>query len=283
MPRRPRLPLPSATAAIIHKRSELRPQLALVLGSGFGAISDALTVEREFPYRDLPGFSVGTAPGHAGRLLVGAWHGVPLAVLAGRAHYYEGFEMAETTFPIRVLAALGIQTVVLTNAAGGINPVFKPGDFMAISDHINLIGTNPLRGPEPKGLNRFVDLSVAYDPKLRALASEAARSTGIKLHAGVYVAVSGPCFETPAEIRAFASLGADAVGMSTVPETIVARQSGLRVLGISCITNAAAGTAGSEQGVSHLEVLAMAKSRESSVVHFMGELVKALGVDLTES
>ena len=279
MPRRPRLPLPAATASVIQKRCELRPRVGLVLGSGFGEAASALTVEREFAYRDLPGFGVGTVNGHAGHLLIGAWKGVPLAVLSGRAHYYEGFELAESTFPIRVLAALGIDTLLLTNAAGGINPRFKVGDFMVLSDHINLMGDNPLRGPEPVGLNRFVDLTQAYDATLRDRALAAAKRAKVKAHAGVYVAVSGPSFETPAEIRAFAVLGADAVGMSTVPETIVARQLGMRVAGLSCITNAAAGLGGKGQVVSHLDVMELARQRSGHALRVLGELIPELSSD----
>ncbi len=276
MPRRARLPNPSATAAIIQKRSELRPTIGLVLGSGFGGVTAAMTIEREFAYRDLPGFPTGTVPGHAGRLLIGAWQGVPLAVLSGRAHYYEGFEMAESTYSIRVLAELGIQTVLLTNAAGGINPKFKIGDYMVLSDHINLMGFNPLRGPETNGLNRFVDLSAAYDPELRGRALAAGKQAKVKVHTGVYLAVCGPSFETPAEIRAFNSLGADAVGMSTVPETIVARQHGLRVLGISCITNAAAGLGGEGHVVSHLDVMELAEQRQGHAVRLLSHLIPEL-------
>ena len=276
MSRRPRLPHPSATAAIIQKRSELRPTIGLVLGSGFGGVTKAMTVEREFAYRDLPGFPTGTVPGHAGRLLIGAWQGVPLAVLSGRAHFYEGFEMAESTYSIRVLAALGIQSVLLTNAAGGINSKFKVGDYMVLTDHINFMGINPLRGPEMAGLNRFVDLSAAYGPELRGKATEAAKRAKVRMHSGVYLAVSGPSFETPAEIRAFKAFGADAVGMSTVPETIVARQHGLGVLGISCITNTAAGLAGEGHTISHLDVMELAAQNEGKAVQLLGELIPEL-------
>lgn len=277
MPTKNQLPRPTATAALVLKRSDTRPRLGLILGSGFGAIARAIKVEREFPYRDLPGFPVGTVPGHAGRLLLGEWHGIPIAVLAGRAHFYEGFELAESTFSTRVLAALGISTLVLTNAAGGINARFKVGDFMALTDHINLIGTNPLRGPEPAGMNRFVDLTEAYDAPLRRHWKAAAKAAGAKCHEGVYVAVSGPSFETPAEIRAFRTLGADAVGMSTVPETIVARQCGLKVAALSCITNAAAGLGGKGQVVSHLEVLELARQREDIATRIVGDFVERAG------
>ena len=274
MPNKSRLPNPATTAALIAQRTQLRPKLGIVLGSGFGAIAQAVTVEREFPYRDLPGFPVGTVPGHAGRLIIGEWQGVPVALLAGRAHYYEGFELVESTFSTRVLAAVGVQTLLLTNAAGGINAKFRVGDFMALTDHINFMGANPLRGPEPAGLNRFVDLTATYEPTLRAKLKQAAKAASVKCHEGVYLAVSGPSFETPAEIRAFRTLGADAVGMSTVPEAIVARQCGLKVAGVSCITTAAAGLGGKGQVVSHLEVLELAKQREAFATKFVGEFVR---------
>lgn len=277
MPNKNRLPNPAAAAALIAKRSRTKPRLGLVLGTGFGAIAQAVTVEREFSYRDLPGFPVGTVPGHAGRLILGEWQGVAVALLAGRAHYYEGFELVESTFSTRVLAALGIETLLLTNAAGGINAKFRVGDFMALTDHINFMGANPLRGPEPAGLNRFTDLTATYDPTLCAKVKQAAKAAGAKCHEGVYLAVSGPSFETPAEIRAFRTLGADAVGMSTVPEAIVARQCGLKVAGISCITNAAAGLGGKGQVVSHLEVLELAKQREAVATKFVGEFVRRAG------
>ncbi len=277
MPTKTRLPRPSVTAALILKRTDVRPRLGIVLGSGFGAIARAIQVEREFPYRDLPGFPVGSVQGHAGRLLLGLWHDIPVAVLAGRAHYYEGFELAESTFPTRVLAALGVTTLVLTNAAGGINSKFRVGDFMALTDHINLLGANPLRGPEPEGMNRFVDLTQAYDASLRTHWKAAAKAAKAKIHEGVYIAVSGPSFETPAEIRAFRTLGADAVGMSTVPETIVARQCGMKVAAVSCITNAAAGLGGKGQVVSHLEVLELARQREDIATQLVGGFVKRIG------
>lgn len=276
MPRRTRLPIPTATASVIQKRSKLRPTVGLVLGSGFAAFASILTVEREFPYRDLPGFPVGSAPGHEGRLLIGAFDGIPVAVLSGRAHYYEGFELAETTFPIRVLAASGVSTLVLTNAAGGINPRFKVGDFMALNDHINFMGTNPLRGPDWPGHTRFVDMTRAYDVELVNVLVAAAKRAKIKMHRGTYLALSGPSFETPSEIRMFANWGADAVGMSTVPETIVARQCGMKVAGISCITNPAAGLGGEGQTVTHTEVLELAHRREVYSTALLGEILRGL-------
>jgi inosine/guanosine/xanthosine phosphorylase family protein len=276
MARKTSLPQPAATASLIAQRCPLQPTLGLILGSGFGPVAEAVEVERAFAYRELPGFPVGAVSGHSGRLLLGRWHGVPLAVLQGRAHFYEGFTLEEVTFATRVLAALGVKTLLVTNAAGGINPKFRPGDFMALTDHINLMGANPLRGPEPVGLTRFVDLTRAYDPELHAALEKAAKSAGTKCREGVYLAVSGPSYETPAEIRAFSRLGADAVGMSTVPEVLVARQCGLRVAGLSCITNAAAGLGGKHQTVTHPEVLAQAKRRAKVATKLVGEFVKRL-------
>lgn len=258
-PPAPRSVDPATAARWIRRRCPQPPSVAIVLGSGFGPVADALPDPVVLPFREIPGFPAGTVPGHSGRLLLGQWHGRTVAVLAGRAHYYEGFDLGTVTFPIRVLAELGVREVLLTNAAGGIRRGLRPGDFLALEDHINLIGTNPLRGPVAAGRERFVDMSYAYDPGLRSLMQKAARRLRFRLATGVYLAVSGPSFETPAEIRAFRTLGADAVGMSTVPEAIVARQCGLRVAGLSCITNCAAGLGGPGQSLSHHEVLDVAR------------------------
>jgi len=280
MPRRHRaseLPEPSTTASLILRRTALRPRLAIVLGSGFGPVAEAVTVEREFAYRDLPGFPVGNAPGHESRLRIGIWHQVPVVVLSGRAHHYEGFAPEEIGFATRVIAAMGVDTLLLTNAAGGIHPRFRVGDFMILSDHINFLGMNPLRGPLVGGASRFVDMTEAYDAELRKHLRSAAKAIGLGIREGVYLAVSGPSFETPAEIRAFRRWGADAVGMSTVPEVIVARQCGLRVAACSCITNAAAGLGGKHQKVSAEEVLAVARSRERQACDWIGAFVQRIG------
>ncbi len=245
-----------AAAARIQKLSRLRPKLAIVLGSGFNHALRELDIEGEIPYARLPGFPKPSVAGHDGRLLIGKLAGTPVIVLSGRAHFYEGNSMERVTFAVRVLAACGVSDLLLTNAAGGINGKFRAGDFMALTDHINLMGVNPLRGhgcEDTRLLPRFVDLSNTYNKKLTSLLSSSARVAKVKLHRGVYIAVSGPSYETPAEIRAFARLGADAVGMSTVPEAIVARQCGLRVAALSCITNLAAGI--SKSPLSHDEVL----------------------------
>jgi purine-nucleoside phosphorylase len=239
--------------ARIQKLSRLRPALALVLGSGFNHVLRDLDVDARLAYSKIPGFPKTTVAGHGGELLIGKLGGTPVIILSGRAHYYEGHSMEQATFAVRTLAAYGVKDLLLTNAAGGINRSFRVGDFMLLTDHINLLGTNPLRGPALPGLPRFVDLSQAYDLGLSALAVAAAKKSKAKLRSGVYLAVSGPSYETAAEIKAFAQLGADAVGMSTVPETIVARQCGLRVASISCITNLAAGI--SRSPLSHKEVL----------------------------
>ncbi len=267
---------PALVAAKLRKRSGLRPTLAIVLGTGFGALADEVEVEAEVSYRDLPGFPPPGVRGHAGKLLVGKLGGTPVMVLSGRAHFYEGHDLAAVTFPIRALAACGITDVLLTNAAGGVSRRIRVGDLMVLSDHINLMGANPLRGvPAEDGRSRFVDLTRAYDPGLRQCLRRAARACRIQLRTGVYLAVSGPSYETPAEIRAFARLGADAVGMSTVPEVIVARHRGLRVAGLSCITNLAAGR--SRQPLSHAEVLATASRVEAKAIRLLEQFARFYG------
>jgi len=248
---------PKIAAERIKRLSPLRPKLALVLGSGFYGVVGEMEVEARIPYRKLPGFPSPTVAGHVGELLIGKIAGTPILVLSGRVHYYEGHEMDVVTFAVRALAAYGIRDLLLTNAAGGINRRFRPGDFMLLTDHINLMGTNPLRGPCARGLPRFVDLTRVYDAVFQKAIRRAARNSKARLHSGVYLAVPGPSYETAAEIRAFDRLGADAVGMSTVPEAIVARQCGLRVAAISCITNLAAGR--SPKPLSHSEVLETAE------------------------
>jgi purine-nucleoside phosphorylase len=264
---------PTTTASLIRRRSKLRPALALVLGSGFQCLVPHIEVEREFPFTELPGFPPVGVQGHGGALIAGRFAGAPVFVLTGRAHFYEGHDMARATFPVRALAELGVKDLLLTNAAGGINPRFKAGDFMLLTDHINFMGVNPLRGPCAPGGERFVSLTRTYSPALAATMAKAAKSARIALRRGVYIAVSGPSYETPAEIRAFARLGADAVGMSTVPEAIVARQCGLNVAALSCITNLAAGL-GSNGELSHAEVLDESKRGGSRTVSLLTEFVR---------
>lgn len=253
---------PKTAAARLKKISSLRPTLALVLGSGFHHALTELRVDKKISYAKIPGFPKPTVSGHAGELYFGHLGQTPVLILSGRAHFYEGHEMARVTFATRTLAAFGITDLLLTNAAGGINKKFRAGDFMVLTDHINFMGTNPLRGLAISGLPRFVDLTETYDKKLRELLFRAGKSCNLKLQRGVYLAVSGPSYETPAEIRAFAKLGADAVGMSTVPEAIAARQCGMNVAAISCVTNLAAGI--SKGNLSHAEVLATAERVKKS-------------------
>jgi len=261
-----------AAAARLKQISPLRPKLAIILGSGFHHTLTELRVDKKISFAKIPGFPEPTVSGHAGELVFGHLGLTPVLVLSGRAHFYEGHSLERVTFAVRVLAAFGVTDLLLTNAAGGINKKFRAGDFMVLTDHINFMGANPLRplrgghGKKPAG---FVDLTETYDQKLRTLLFHAGKSCNLNLQRGVYLAVSGPSYETPAEIRAFAALGADAVGMSTVPEAIVARQCGLNVAAVSCITNLAAGL--SQGKLSHAEVLAT------------GERVKKTGAALLKS
>lgn len=229
--------------AAIRQRTDFRPRIGLILGSGLGPLADQVQAAAIIPYADLPHWPVSTVPGHMGRLILGTLEGQAVAVMQGRAHYYEGYTMAQIGLPIRVMQRLGIEVLIVTNAAGAVNPAFVPGDLMLITDHINLIGMgglNPLRGPNLEAFGpRFPDMSQAYDRELLALARQVGQEAGLPLREGVYVALAGPSFETPAELRFLRAIGVDAVGMSTVPEVIVARHGGTRVLGISGISNKA--------------------------------------------
>ena len=264
-----------ATADLLRILTPLRPALGLVLGSGFNHLESEMKVMREVPYAKLPGFPLSGVVGPRGRLLVGYLGTTPVVVLSGRAHYYEGHSFEAVTFAVRVLAAWGVTDLLLTNAAGGINSHFCAGDFMAVTDHINFMGGNPLRGEPPPGLPRFVDLTQAYDTNLTELLRRAALECRLSLHSGVYLAVSGPCYETPAEVRAFGRLGADAVGMSTVPEVLVARQCGLRVAALSCITNQAAGIC--PHPLSHEEVLETAERVKLSGTFLLKQFARIYG------
>jgi len=231
-----------AAAEYIRARVSIHPTIGLVLGSGLGGYADTLEDTVRIPYSEIPNFPVPTIPGHSGALVFGKKCGQEVVVLQGRIHYYEGLPQQEITLPIRVLAALGVKTVVLTNACGGVNLDFKPGDLMLISDHINYSGANPLIGPNMDEFGpRFPDMSDLYTATLRAQIKEKAQEAGIFLQEGVYAMYSGPNYETPAEIRMFRIMGADTVGMSTVPEAIVAGHCGMQVVGVSCVTNMAAG------------------------------------------
>lgn len=229
-------------AEYIRARVSMRPTIGLVLGSGLGEYADTLEDAVRIAYSEIPNFPIPTIPGHSGALVIGKKCGREVVVLQGRIHYYEGLPQQEITLPIRVLAALGVKTVVLTNACGGVNLAFKPGDLMLISDHINYSGANPLIGPNMDEFGpRFPDMSDLYTASLRRQIKQKAQESGISLREGVYAMYSGPNYETPAEIRMFRILGADTVGMSTVPEAIVAGHCGMQVVGVSCVTNMAAG------------------------------------------
>ena len=243
-----------------------KPVIAIVLGSGLSNFTSRVTNCIEIPYADIPGFPESTVPGHAGKLVIGDVVSRPVLIWSGRTHYYEGRSPAEITFYVHLTAAMGIDTIFLSNAAGALTRDFQPGDLMVIDDHINLMGMNPLRGPNYK----FIDMTYAYDPELRALMDSVAMDLGIKLHHGVYVGVAGPSYETPAEIRAFSNMGGHAVGMSTVPEVIAANAVGMRVAAISCITNLAAGL--SPTPLAHDEVKTAALRAEKA----FGDLVQGI-------
>lgn len=247
-----------AAANFIRGKVKLAPKIGLVLGSGLGGLANSVENAVIFPFKEIPNWPVSTIQGHAGRLLIGTLFGKPAMVMQGRIHYYEGYSMGEVTFPIRVMQRLGVSTLILTNAAGAISPEFVPGDVMLITDHINMVGMsglNPLRGPNLEEFGeRFPDMSQPYDRELVKLAEKAAQEKGIAYHKGVYICLSGPSFESPADLRFMRIIGADAVGMSTVPETIVARHGHTRVLGISGISNKANLDGSTE--TTHEEVLA---------------------------
>jgi purine-nucleoside phosphorylase len=267
-----------AAALLRDRLGSLHPRIAIVLGSGLGAVADAVAEPLIVPYAEIPHLPQSTVEGHSGRMVAGLLGGAPVLILQGRVHFYEGYTPEQVTFPLRVLGLLGIRAVILTNAAGGIGEDFHPGQLVALADHINFMGFNPLAGPnEPRfavrpdaGL-RFTDMTEAYSRRLRALAKAAALAEGFALEEGVYVAVPGPCFETPAEIRAFRSLGATLVGMSTVPETIVARHMGIEVLGLSCVTNLAAGLGSTP--LSHLEVIETGRLVERRLARLFERLI----------
>jgi purine-nucleoside phosphorylase len=242
-------------ARVIRARTKLEPRIAIVLGSGLGSFADDFDEAVNIPYEEIPGFMRSTAQGHAGRLVIGKVDTVPVVAMQGRVHYYEGYALEEVTFPIRTFKLLGVKTLILTNASGGINVGLNQGTLMVISDHLNLMGDNPLRGPNEERFGpRFPDMTSVYDHELQAIVVEEAKEISADVRRGVYGALAGPSYETPAEIHLLRSLGADAVGMSTVPEAIVARHMSMEVLGISCITNMAAGI--SDEPINHEEVMA---------------------------
>lgn len=264
----------AAQAAVAAKLGGKRPVVAIVLGSGLGPLADRVTDAVRIPYTAIPGFHLPTVPGHKGELVCGTLGGKTVLCQSGRFHAYEGHSADVTALPVRMFGALGIQTLILTNAAGGVNPKFGPGTLMLISDHINLTGRNPLVGPARPGEVRFPDMTSAYDKEYQALARKVAKEQGVPLAEGVYMGLLGPTYETPAEVRFVAKLGGDAVGMSTVLEVIAARARGMKCLGISTITNAAAGISSAE--LSHHEVMEVA----AKVGADLGRLVEGIVAEL---
>ena len=266
--------LAQAEAAVAHVRgrSKLRPVVGLVLGSGLGAFAQSLGGASRIPYGEIPHFPTATAIGHRGELVMGTSGDTPIAVMNGRVHYYEGYSASEVVFPVRVLGRLGVKVLIMTNAAGSVNVNYKPGELMIITDHINYMGINPLIGPNEDPLGpRFFDMSDAYDVKLQEVAERACSKVGMTVRRGVYIAFNGPSYETPAEIKMARALGADAVGMSTVPETIAARHMGMRVLGLSCITNMAAGVL--KKKLDHREVLEVAEKVKAGLLDVLGRVI----------
>ena len=261
-------------AAVVHigGRTALRPAVGLVLGSGLGAFARSLERSTTIPYGQIPHFPTATAVGHKGELVVGLCQGVPVAVMSGRVHHYEGYTLQQVVFPVRVLGRFGVKTLILTNAAGSVNVNYKPGELMVINDHINYMGDNPLIGANLDALGpRFFDMTEAYDPALRQIAEKACWAAGVPVRHGVYIAFGGPSYETPAEIRMARTMGADAVGMSTVPEVVAARHMGLRVLGLSCITNMAAGVLKGK--LDHKEVLEVGERVKAGLMDVLGRII----------
>jgi purine-nucleoside phosphorylase len=260
---------------VIRSRVSIEPRIALVLGSGLGSFADDFEESVGIPYEEIPGFVRSTAQGHAGRLVIGKIDSVPVLAMQGRVHYYEGYSLEEVTFAIRTFGLLGVKTLVLTNAAGGINVQLSQGALMVISDHLNLMGVNPLRGPNDERFGpRFPDMSAVYSPDLQEIVIDEARAIGVEVRRGIYGALSGPSYETPSEIHLLRNLGADAVGMSTVPEAIVARHMGLEVLGISCITNMAAGIG--DNPINHEEVMATGDRVRETFAELLRRVISAI-------
>lgn len=263
------------TVSFIRTKTNLKPKIGIILGSGLGAFVKEVQVEATIPFRDIPNFQAPTVEGHQGNLIFGKAGNVDVAILQGRNHYYEGHSMETVVFPTRTLALLGIEVMILTNSAGGFGDTMQAGDFMIIEDHINLMGTNPLMGPNIKELGpRFPDMTEAYDRGLIELMEKNFDRHGIRFHKGIYCGVSGPTYETPAEVRYLKMIGGKAVGMSTVPEAIAANHLGLRVAALSCITNLAAGI--SRRKLSHDEVTETAKKVEQKFVVFLREFIQAI-------
>jgi purine-nucleoside phosphorylase len=260
------------TRDFIMSKTDHRPTVGLILGSGLGSLADEIENPFKIPYSDIPHFAKSEAVGHANELVIGELNGKTVVAMKGRFHYYEGFTLDEVTFPVRVMKALGVENLIITNACGAVNTSFNPGDLMLITDHLNLVGTNPLIGPNNAELGtRFPDVSQVYNFDLRNIASEVAKEQNITLQEGVYAWWSGPAYETPAEIRMIRTLGADAVGMSTVPEAVVAVHGNMKVLGISCLTNMACGIL--DQQLSHDEVIEVAALVKEKFINLVKETI----------
>ena len=259
----------------LDSRITVKPRVALVLGSGLGAFADTVENPSVIPYSEIPGWPQSTAVGHAGKLVVGLVEGVPVAALAGRVHLYEGYTAQQVVYGVRALWLLGVQSLVLTNAAGGVNAAYTPGQLVLLSDHINLLGQNPLTGPNDESIGpRFPDMSEAYSKAYREVARAAGHAMGLDLAEGVYAAVPGPSYETPAEIRYLRAIGADLVGMSTVPEAIAANHMGMKVLGISCVTNHAAGV--TDKKLDHKEVLEVGARMKDTLIDLLRRVLPGL-------
>jgi purine-nucleoside phosphorylase len=271
-----------SAAAFVHSQSSLRPKIGLVLGSGLGAFADDLTDAIRIPYAHIPTFPQSTAVGHAGQLAVGKFGQTAVAVMQGRVHLYEGYPAAEVGFPARVLGRMGVKALILTNAAGGINPEYGQGALVIVRDHINLQGQNPLTGANDDRLGtRFPDMTYAYDERYREIALAEAKRLRIAPQVGVYAALAGPSYETPAEIRYLRTIGADLVGMSTVPETIVARHMGMKVLAISCVTNMAAGIL--DKPLVHSEVLEVGRRVMGQFIALLGAVIPRILAELEKA
>jgi purine-nucleoside phosphorylase len=261
-------------SSFILKKTSGRPIIGLILGSGLGILADEIKNAISIPYEKIPHFPVSTVAGHKGQLVIGELEGKAVIAMQGRFHYYEGYSMKEVTFPIRVMKELGVQTLIVTNAAGGINTNFEPGDLMVITDHINNMGTNPLIGKNDEDLgSRFPDMSLSYNPSLINHAERCANTLQLNIQKGVYVGNTGPSYETPAEVRMLRTLGGDAVGMSTVPEVIVANHAGINVLGISCISNMAAGIL--DQPLTHTEVIETTEKVREDFLSYVKKIIES--------
>ncbi|GIN85598.1 purine nucleoside phosphorylase [Heyndrickxia sporothermodurans] len=269
------------TAAFLKDQYVTSPKIGLILGSGLGVLANEIENPVKIKYEDIPNFPVSTVEGHEGQLVFGKLSGKEVVAMQGRFHYYEGYPFDQVTYPVRVMKELGVEVLVVTNAAGGVNKDYEPGDLMIIADHINNMGSNPLIGPnDAKFGPRFPDMSEAYDKKLRLIAKDVASSLNIRIQEGVYVGNTGPTYETPAEVRMIRTMGGDAVGMSTVPEVIVARHSGLKVLGISCISNMASGIL--DQPLTHDEVIETTEKVRTDFLEFVKEIVNQIKVGETK-